>query len=259
MQGVQYFIGANARRKVPHKSCGGKTAMNYKEDDLVLCTVRSIEGTTVFVDIDSGGKGHINFSEVSAGRIRNLREFISVGKKIVCKVLRIREDNIELSLRRVTVKEREAMLEKRVKERTLRAILAPVMEASLETVLEKIAEDYEHADFLDKARETPALIEKYVSKAQAETLKKIFSERREKEKELKKIIIIKSMGESGLKDVQNVLSTDKAEIRYLGSSKFSVIVKNKDFKSGNAKIAALLEELKERAKQKHVYFEIKEP
>ncbi len=231
--------------------------MIYKEDDIVLATVKAIEGTTVFVELGDA-KGSITLSEVSAGRIRNIREFINVGKKIVCKVLRVKEDHLELSLRRVTAKEREAVLEKHTKERTFRAILIPIFGDKTDQTLEKMAKDHDLAELLDKARDNPAVLEKYVSKAQMETLAKILSEKREKDKEIKKTIVVKTQSDGGLYDIQSVLATDKADIRYLGSSKFSITVKEKEFKAANTKMNTLLEELKERAKKKHVLIDIKE-
>lgn len=231
--------------------------MIYKEDDLVLATVKSIEGTTVFVDLE-GAKGSITLSEVSAGRIRNIREFINVGKKIVCKVLRIKGEHIELSLRRVTAKEREAVLEKYTKERTFRAILLPIFGDKTDQTLEKMGKDNDLADLLDKARENPEVLEKYVTKSQMETLAKILSEKREKEKEIKKTLTLKTQGNAGLYDIQSVLNIDKAEIRYLGSSKFSVSVKDKEFKTANTKLNSVIEEIKTRAKKKNMLLEIKE-
>ena len=44
--------------------------------DLVLCTVKTIDGTTVFVKIEDDGEGTIVTSEIAPGRIRNLREYV---------------------------------------------------------------------------------------------------------------------------------------------------------------------------------------
>ena len=64
-----------------------------EEGDLVLCTVTSVQFHSVFVDMDEYGKGGmIHISEVSPGRIRNIRDFVKEGKKIVCKVLRINQE-----------------------------------------------------------------------------------------------------------------------------------------------------------------------
>lgn len=232
--------------------------MSYKEDDIVLCEVKNIEGTAVFVELDDQTKGSIAFSEVSAGRIRNIREFVTIGKKVVCKVLRVQKENLELSLRRVTAKEREAVLEKHKKERTLRAIFLPLFGEKTDQMLEKIAKDHDLAELLDKAKENASVLEKYVTKQQMETLHKVLAEKKEKEREIKKTVVLKTQEDTGLYDIQSVLTTDRAEVHYLGSSKFSISVKDKEFKSANLKLQNVLEEIKERAKKKHVLFEIKE-
>ena len=87
--------------------------MELREDDVVMCTVKEIEGTTVFLEIEGNGTGTMVMSEVAAGRIRNLREYVFPKKKVVCKVFKIANGgHIELSLRRVTGKEREEAQER---------------------------------------------------------------------------------------------------------------------------------------------------
>ena len=74
------------------------------EDELVLCTITNVQHHSVFANMDEYGKtGMIHISEVSPGRIRNLRDYVQVGKKVICKILRIDRVNghIDLSLRRV--------------------------------------------------------------------------------------------------------------------------------------------------------------
>ncbi len=81
-----------------------------EEDELVLCTVTNTFHHGVFVNVEEYGKsGMIYISEVSPGRIRNIRDFVKEGKKIVCKVLRINEEKgyIDLSLRRVNERQKK--------------------------------------------------------------------------------------------------------------------------------------------------------
>ena len=80
---------------------------NLEVGDIVLCTVDRIVGTVVFVKIKGYGEGSIIMSEIAPGRIRNLRQYVVPKKQIVCKVLRISGDRIDLSLRRVTQKEKK--------------------------------------------------------------------------------------------------------------------------------------------------------
>src|SRR3990172_6845916 len=148
--------------------------MEIKEDDIVMCTVKKIEGTTVFVDIDDDGEGSIVFSEVAAGRIRNIRDYVSPGKKIVCKILKISNKHIELSLRRVTGKEKEEIKEKYEKERTLLSMLKASVK-NPEEVFKKIRDAYEALDFLEEARSSPQIIESFLPKSEAQAFAKILA------------------------------------------------------------------------------------
>ena len=85
-----------------------------EESELVLCTVTSVQYHSVIVDIEEYGRsGLIHISEVSPGRIRNIRDFVKEGKKVVCKVLRVKEEKgyIDLSLRRVNESEKRRKIE----------------------------------------------------------------------------------------------------------------------------------------------------
>ena len=64
-----------------------------EEDELVLCTVNNVQHNSVFVDLDEYNKrGLIHISEIAPGRIRNIRDYVVEGKKIVCKILRIDQE-----------------------------------------------------------------------------------------------------------------------------------------------------------------------
>jgi translation initiation factor 2 alpha subunit (eIF-2alpha) len=231
--------------------------MELKVDDLVMCTVKSIEGTTVFVNIEEDGQGSISMSEVAAGRIRNLREHVSVNKKIVCKVLNITNDDVQLSLRRVTTKEKENILERYQKEKTAISQLKTISK-NPEKIIEKIREKDKLWSFFDNARENPALLEKIMSKEEAQSLAKILLEKKESEKKAKKNIIVQSSGEAGIREIKEVLDVPEIEIKYLGSSQFAVVGKAKDFKEANIKVSAAIEQIEKRAKEKKITFELKE-
>lgn len=97
-----------------------------EEGDLVLCTVTSVQYHSVFVEIEDYGKGGmIHISEVSPGRIRNIRDFVKEGKKIVCKVLRVNPEKgyIDLSLRRVNESEKRRKIDSVKKEQNAEKIM----------------------------------------------------------------------------------------------------------------------------------------
>src|SRR3989344_7401168 len=110
--------------------------MALEVGDIVLCTVDRIVGTTVFVHIEGHGEGSIVFSEVAPGRIRNIRDYVVPKKKIVCKVLRISGDRIDLSFRRVTQKEQKELKEKNKEERSFISILKTVLGDDADKVIE---------------------------------------------------------------------------------------------------------------------------
>lgn len=231
-----------------------------KENETVLCTVTRIENAAVFVNMDDfESEGTITFSEISPGRIRNIREFVNVGKKIVCKVLRKKEDHIELSLRRVSAKERDAILDKYKKERILSSILKPVLGDKTGEVIEKIKQESDTSEICDKLREAPEIIKKFVTSSQLEHLKKQLADKKEKEKEVNKKIIVKSDSDSGIKEIKEVLSAtgSNADISYLGSSQFLVRIKGKEYKTANSQLDKVLATMKEKAKSHKVHFEIK--
>jgi len=228
-----------------------------KEDDVVLCTVKKIEGTTVFLDIENDGEGSMVMSEVAAGRIRNLREYVFPNKKIVCKILKILPGNVQLSLRRVTGKERESVLERNKKEKTIKSMLKTALK-NPEKTIEKIKTKYELWQFLDEAKTNPKIISEFMSEEETQIFQKIIAEKKEKEKTAKRLITLKSNSESGLYDIKSVLETKEADIRYLGSSKFVVSVTGKDFKDLNIKLNKTLAEIEDKAKKKKLFIEIKE-
>ena len=228
--------------------------MKWKEDDVVLCIVKRIEGTTVFLELEDGTSAQMVLSEVAAGRIRNLRNYVTPGKIVVCKVLRISGDRIEMSLRRVTGKERERILESNKKEKILKGMLKAVVENPAK-IIEKIKEEYDILDFFESVQENPRIFEKFLPSKDAEKIVKIFSDKREKDKFVEKNFFLKSLEENGVEDIRHILDVN-AEIHYLGSSRFSILIKGKDFKEANNKLEEVLREIEKRAKIKGAIFEI---
>ncbi len=77
--------------------------------DLVIATVESVMDYGAYANLDEYNKrGFLHISEISSARIRNLHDFIRERQKIVLKVLRVdlEKGHIDLSLRRVTKRER---------------------------------------------------------------------------------------------------------------------------------------------------------
>ncbi|PIN77388.1 hypothetical protein COV15_02080 [Candidatus Woesearchaeota archaeon CG10_big_fil_rev_8_21_14_0_10_34_12] len=222
-----------------------------EEGQLVSCTVKNIVGTTVFVDIENNGEGTIITSEVAPGRIRNLRDYVVPNKKLVCKVLRISSNHLDLSLRRVTSKEKSEFLEKQQLEKNSIAILKVAVKD--EEIINEIKKRGAYG-FITLAREDESVL-KILQKEDAEKLKKILSEKKEKEKEVKKEFKLVCLKPNGLIIIKKILNYPN--IKYLAASKYSMVVKAKDFKKANHEADRIINEIESNAKKECCEFSLK--
>ncbi|WEU39634.1 MAG: translation initiation factor IF-2 subunit alpha [Candidatus Odinarchaeum yellowstonii] len=85
------------------------------EGDLLLCTVTDITSHGAYAELDEypGLKGFIHLSEIASSWIKNIRNFVKEGQKIVTKVLKVNKEKkqIDLSLRRVTEQQKREKIQ----------------------------------------------------------------------------------------------------------------------------------------------------
>lgn len=128
-----------------------------QESELVLCTVTKVQSYSVFVRLDyyENRSAMLHISEVSPGRIRNIREFVKEGKQIVCKVLSVNKEkgHIDVSLRRVPDNQKIAYMNKIKQETKAEKILEQFCEDHKLDVKKTYVEMYESIDqeFLNEA------------------------------------------------------------------------------------------------------------
>jgi len=97
--------------------------------DLVIATIESVTDYGAYAKLDEFDKrGLLHVSEISSSWIRNIRDFVREGQKVVLKVLRVdfEKGHIDLSLRRVTKRERIEKIMSWKKERKADALLREV-------------------------------------------------------------------------------------------------------------------------------------
>jgi translation initiation factor 2 subunit 1 len=111
--------------------------------DLVMATVENVTDFGAYVKLDEFKKrGLLHVSEISSSWIRNIRDFVREGQKLVLKVLRVDQEkgHVDLSLRRVTKREKIEKTMAWKKERKAEALMRDVSEKtglSLEEIYEK--------------------------------------------------------------------------------------------------------------------------
>jgi len=99
--------------------------------DLVIASIESVMDYGAYANLDEySRRGFLHISEISSARIRNIRDFVRENQKMVLKVLRvdIEKGHIDLSLRRVTKRERIEKIKSWKKDRKGDALLHAVAE-----------------------------------------------------------------------------------------------------------------------------------
>jgi translation initiation factor 2 alpha subunit (eIF-2alpha) len=231
--------------------------MELEVGDIVFCTVERIAGTIVFVNIEGHGQGSIVFSEIAPGRIRNIRYYVVPKKKIICKVLRIVGNHIDLSLRRVTKKDQKDLKTLLKQEKSYKSILKTILKDKTQEIIDKITKDNLLFDFLEQAKQDSKELEKLTGKNNAEKIINILNSQKQKVVTLKKQIFLTSKKPEGLKLIKELLSVKNAEARYISAGNYSIQTQSSDLKSADNILKGIIKEIEKKAKKLEMEFSVK--
>ncbi|MBC7081606.1 MAG: translation initiation factor IF-2 subunit alpha [Thermoplasmatales archaeon] len=124
-----------------------------EKGDLVICTVTQAKGFGAFVKLEEypDKKGFLHIKEVASGWVKNIREYVREGQRIVCKVMNVDPSKgyVDLSLKRVTEHQKREKIEKWKNEQKAKKLL--------EIVANKIGKNFD--EFYNEVEEE--LIKKY--------------------------------------------------------------------------------------------------
>ena len=234
--------------------------MKFEIGDILLCTVDRIVGTIVFVKIeDTNQEGSIIMSEIFAGRIRNIRDYVVPKKKIVCKILQIMPNgNMHLSLRRVTQKEKKEVIEKYKQERSYESVFKSILGDKSKKIIKEIKEQNRLYEFVEEIKKDPTKLEKLVSKTDSKKILEILKKQKKKKAIIKKEFNLTTTASDGLEQIKNVLTKIKdAEVKYISAGKYSIKTEAQDMKSADNNLKKVLEEIEKQAKKHGMEFSIK--
>ena len=245
-------------------------------NDIVYCSVKKISGgNTVFVDIEEFEKeGVLTISEIAPGRIRNLRDHVEEGRKIVCKVIRVDEskNRIAVSLRRVSVIMRNQKLETIKKEEFAEKMyedaakeLSMTKDDLFEKTYEPIFEEYETVfESLYEVMLDNTKIEMFtdLDKKQRESFLKFINDRiKPEEVTIKKHFKLVSTAKEGVEEVKQAISNahsvfnyDKFDITYKAAGEFGVTIVHEDKKSADKMYNEFIANLEKEAKNLKLSF-----
>jgi translation initiation factor 2 alpha subunit (eIF-2alpha) len=228
--------------------------------DNVLCTVDRVIGTTVFVKIEGNPiEGSIVMSEIAPGRIRNIRDYVVPKKKIVCKILRISSSgNIDLSLRRVSQKEKKEVIEKTEQEKSYTNILKSILGTEAEKVLAEILKENDLPSFLEEAKLNPEKLEKLIGKENSKKILDVLKTQKKKKTIIKKEIHLTTTKPNGIILIKKILELFKGiKVKYLAAGKYSLELESEDIKIADKKIREMTDAAEKEAKKSGVEFLVK--
>jgi translation initiation factor 2 alpha subunit (eIF-2alpha) len=226
------------------------------EGDLILCKVKEVTNTITFVEMPNGQEGTIISSEIAAGRIKLMRQYVVPNKQVVCKVLRIEGNHAHLSLRRVNSKEKKEVLQKFKQSQSINVSFKQILKEDEEKIKKKILSDFDTLfEFTTEVRADPELLQKYIPKEKQIAIEKIINKKRKNE-QLRQNIKIKCLEDDGLTRIKKIfdLKNDNMKVIYISAGNFSLRLTVKDFKQGKKEMADILEELEKRAKKNNCEF-----
>lgn len=239
-----------------------------ESEELVLCTVTGVNPHSVFCTLDEyGGRtGMIHISEIAPGRIRNIREFVQEGKKVVCKVLQINKEkgHIDLSLRRVNQSQKTNKLNQIKQEQLAEKIVEYAARQQGESVLtlynklsEKIIPQFGtiFAAFEQASQgklDLETLLDKKIAKILTDAIKT-----RIKPPEVKidgnlKLTSYASNGVQEIKEVLNLAEKAGVEVRYLGAGTYHLEVKAEDYKEAEKKLKTAIDQITTATEEKDI-------
>jgi len=235
-------------------------------NEIVLGTVLKTRVTSVFVKLqDYNHEGVIIFSEVAPGRIRNIRDYVKQGQKIAVKVIRVNKEkgHIDLSLRRVSQKEKKQALESEKKERELKFILELVIKdkTKQKEVFENIKEEGIF-DFFEKAVKKEESSLKFLKKIKLtdkqakDLIKKIQEKIKTKKIFVRSKINVTCFEENGLDKIKKTLDISGVKINYISAPKYVLEVEDSNYKSANKKMESFIEQVESNAKKNKCILEV---
>lgn len=218
--------------------------------DLIIATIETVTDYGAYAKLDEyNKKGLLHVSEISSSWIRNIRDFVREGQKMVLKVLRVdlEKGHIDLSLRRVTKRERIEKVLSWKKERKAEALLRGVAEKvglTADEVYEKagaiVDDKFGLYEGFEKATiDGPeALIKIGVPEDIAKAFAEVAEERiRVKMVKVKGVLEIRCMKPNGVKIIKDAFLKSKSEKKnakvsfyVIAAPKYSIEALAEDYK-----------------------------
>ena len=220
------------------------------DNELVLATIKKVLPYGAFCALSEYGnrEAFLHVSEVAPRWIKNIREFISEGQRVVVKILRVdrEKSQIDVSLRRVSEEERKNKQESvkraarvdKLLQIALTKAKSPITVLELVDVLAvKFGDAY---GALEAVLETDdALADLKIDEAlKAEIIDIVRKSIKKARVSAKAELTIKCFGSNGIESIKKAISIPDPDtaIRYVGAPHYYITVFAADYKTADKKL-----------------------
>jgi len=231
--------------------------------ELVIGTVTRVNPYSAFISLEEyqDKEGMVHISEVAGKWVRDIREFVKAGKKVVALVMNVdrEKQHIALSLKRVRSYDADQKMKeykRNIKAEKMLEVVAKKLNMNKDEAQEKIGTKLEEIfDEVFKgfqmsltAQGYDLLIRKGIPENLAKEIKAVAQEQMElKEVEVKGTIELKCFKPDGIDIIKKALKDAKekykVDIKYISAPKYSLSFKTKDAKLGEKKLKEASEEI----------------
>lgn len=226
--------------------------------ELVIVKISKINPHSAFAYLEEyGTEGMIHISEVSSGWVKDIRSFVKVGQTGVAKVMRIEDNHISLSLKRVDRNQEN----NKTKEYRLNQRAEKMLQLAAEAMKKSLDKAYEEVGFLLQENfgslyegfrislSNPQLLrERGVPETWVEQMKAIAEKTIiQKEFEFKARLHVRTTRANGINIIKGILSTAEQsglEVKYIAAPEYLVRYKSMNAKKGEKEFIEKLESLK---------------
>ena len=232
-----------------------------EEGEFVIGTVMEIHPYGAMVALDEYGekRGMIHIREISSGWVKNIRNHIKMGQKVVVKVLKVdpSKGHINLSLRRVSEQQKKITITQHKLERKGRKLLEyfaeknniPLNEITKRIVTPLVKEyGYVYTAFENALIDGKEIFKGKIPEEYIDELYELVVSTFEVQKvEITSNVIIESYESNGVEVIKEALQTDSPEIevKLLGSPKYSVKITSADYKTAEKILSDYKEKISE--------------
>ncbi len=217
--------------------------------EIVIGTVNRVLDFGAFVSLDEyeNKEGMVHISEVASGWIKDIRDHVKKGQKVVCKVLNVnpKRGHIDLSIKDVNERQKREKLQQWKNEMSAfkwLEIVGEKMQMSREDVLKigkKLLKEYDSvfSAFEEAAAEGYEVLAKLIGEEFAKEMAEIARENlKPKKVKVRGYFEIKFMQSDGVERIRKTFSELKlddnaeVEITYIGAPRYRIVIEAEDYK-----------------------------